>query len=219
AATSPAAPAWNDTLYRDDNCNGELDGADASLPVTAVNVQAGDQLCLLVKVFAPADAPVEALHSRPLAATQTYTGTAFQAVARVTDTTRVAAGQLQLEKQVRNIGPDGVADSGDDVDTAATTANQAAPGDVLRYRLTFRNQGTNALSEVIITDSTPAYSALSAPAACPASLPAGLSACALSTPDGSNGIGYQGGLEWRFTGELQPGAQGVVSYDVRVSED
>lgn len=219
AATSPAAPAWNDTLYRDDNCNGELDGADASLPVTAVNVQAGEQLCLLVKVFAPADAPVEALHSRPLAATQSYTGTAFQAVARVTDTTRVAAGQLQLEKQVRNIGPDGVANSGDDVDTAATTANQAAPGDVLRYRLTFRNQGTNALSEVIITDSTPAYSALSAPAACPASLPAGLSACALSTPDGSNGIGYQGGLEWRFTGELQPGAQGVVSYDVRVSED
>ena len=219
AATSPAAPAWNDTLYRDDNCNGELDGADASLPVTAVNVQAGDQLCLLVKVFAPADAPVEALHSRPLAATQSYTGTAFQAVARVTDTTRVAAGQLQLEKQVRNIGPDGVANSGDDVDTAATTANQAAPGDVLRYRLTFRNQGTNALSEVIITDSTPAYSALSAPAACPASLPAGLSACAFSTPDGSNGIGYQGGLEWRFTGELQPGAQGVVSYDVRVSED
>ena len=219
AATSPAAPAWNDTLYRDDNCNGELDGADASLPVTAVNVQAGDQLCLLVKVFAPADAPVEALHSRPLAATQTYTGTAFQAVARVTDTTRVAAGQLQLEKQVRNIGPDGAANSGDDVDTAATTANQAAPGDVLRYRLTFRNQGTNALSEVIITDSTPAYSALSAPAACPASLPAGLSACVLSTPDGSNGIGYQGGLEWRFTGELQPGAQGVVSYDVRVSED
>lgn len=219
ATTSPAAPAWNDTLYRDNNCNGELDGADATLPLTAVNVQAGDQRCLLVKVFAPAGAPVEALHSRPLAALQNYTGTAFQATARVTDTTRVAAGQLQLEKQVRNIGPDGVANSGDDVDMADTTANQAAPGDVVRYRLTFRNQGSNALTEVVITDSTPAYSALNAPAACPASLPVALTACALSAPDGSNGSGYQGGLEWQFTGELQPGAQGAVSYDVRVGED
>jgi len=126
---------------------------------------------------------------------------------------------LMLEKQVRNIGPDGVANSGDDVDVADTTANQAAPGDVLRYRLTFRNQGSNALTEVTITDSTPAYSALNAPAACPVSLPAALTACSLSAPDGSNGSGYQGGLEWRFTGELQPGAQGAVSYDVRVGQD
>jgi len=217
--TSPAAPAWNDALYRDDNCNGELDGADASLPLVGVNVTAGDRLCLLAKVFAPADAPVEALHSRPLSATQTYTGTAFQATAQVTDTTRVAAGQLQLEKQVRNIGPDGIANTGDDVDAMDTTANQAAPGDVLRYRLTFRNQGSNPLTEVIVTDSTPAYSALNAPAACPGVLPAALSACVLSAPDGSNGSGYQGSLEWQFTGELQPGAESVVSYDVRVGQD
>jgi len=217
--TSPAAPAWNDALYRDDNCNGELDGADASLPLVGVNVTAGDRLCLLAKVFAPADAPVEALHSRPLSATQTYTGTAFQATAQVTDTTRLAAGQLQLEKQVRNIGPDGIANTGDDVDATDTTANQAAPGDVLRYRLIFRNQGSNPLTEVIVTDSTPAFSALNAAATCPAALPAALSACALSAPDGSNGSGYQGGLQWQFTGELQPGGQGVVSYDVRVSQD
>ena len=217
--TSPAAPAWNDALYRDDNCNGELDGADASLPLVGVNVTAGDRLCLLAKVFAPADAPVEALHSRPLSATQTYTGTAFQATAQVTDTTRLAAGQLQLEKQVRNIGPDGIANTGDDVDATDTTANQAAPGDVLRYRLIFRNQGSNPLTEVIVTDSTPAYSALNAAATCPAALPAALSACALSAPDGSNGSGYQGGLQWQFTGELQPGGQGAVSYDVRVSQD
>ena len=217
--TSPAAPAWNDALYRDDNCNGELDGADASLPLVGVNVTAGDRLCLLAKVYAPADAPVEALHSRPLSATQTYTGTAFQATAQVTDTTRLAAGQLQLEKQVRNIGPDGIANTGDDVDATDTTANQAAPGDVLRYRLIFRNQGSNPLTEVIVTDSTPAYSALNAAAACPAALPAALSACVLSAPDGSNGSGYQGGLQWQFTGELQPGGQGAVSYDVRVSQD
>ncbi|MFT7093778.1 MAG: putative repeat protein (TIGR01451 family), partial [Alcanivorax sp.] len=218
-ATSPAAPAWSDALYRDDNCNGELDGVDASLPLVGVNVTAGDRLCLLAKVFAPADAPVEALHSRPLSATQTYTGTAFQATAQVTDTTRLAAGQLQLEKQVRNIGPDGIANTGDDVDATDTTANQAAPGDVLRYRLIFRNQGSNPLTEVIVTDSTPAYSALNAAAACPAALPAALSACVLSAPDGSNGSGYQGGLQWQFTGELQPGGQGAVSYDVRVSQD
>ena len=90
---------------------------------------------------------------------------------------------------------------------------------MLRYRLIFRNQGSNPLTEVIVTDSTPAYSALNAAATCPAALPAALSACALSAPDGSNGSGYQGGLQWQFTGELQPGGQGAVSYDVRVSQD
>ena len=217
ADTVPAAPAWTDTLYRDSNCNGVLDSGEAAQPVTGVAVQAGDSLCLLVKVFAPADAPLEALHARPLQATQTFTGTALQAGVQVRDTTRLSAGTLLLQKQVRNIGPDGVQGTADDVDSSDGTANQAAPGDVLRYRLVFSNQGVRALTEVTVNDSTPAFSALNAAAACPAALPADLSGCSLSAPDGSNGPGYEGALQWLFSGQLLPGNQGVVSYDVRVS--
>ena len=209
ASTSPAAPAWSDTLYRDSNCDGELNGADDSLPLSAVNVQAGDQLCLLVKTFAPADAPVGALHSRPLLAVQAYTGSAFQASAQVVDTTRIAAGELQLDKSVQNLT----------AGSAEGRGNQAKPGEVLRYRLTFRNQGRSALTEVVVSDSTPAFTALDGPVSCPPiPLPALLTACAINTPDGTNVSGYRGSLEWVFTGELQPGAEGVVSYEVRVDE-
>ena len=110
-----------------------------------------------------------------------------------------------------------MARTGDDVDSSDGTANQAAPGDVLRYRLVFSNQGVRALTEVTVNDSTPAFSALNAAAACPAALPADLSGCSLSAPDGSNGPGYEGALQWLFSGQLLPGNQGVVSYDVRVS--
>lgn len=217
ADTVPAAPAWTDTLYRDSNCNGVLDSGEAAQPVTAIAVQAGDSVCLLVKVFAPADVPLDALHSRPLLATQAFTGTGLQAVVQVRDTTRLSAGKLLLEKQVRNIGPDGVQGTADDVDSSDGTANQAAPGDVLRYRLVFSNQGVRALTEVKVNDSTPAFSALNAAAACPAALPDDLSGCSLSAPDGSNGSGYEGALQWLFSGQLLPGNQGVVSYDVRVN--
>ena len=217
ADTVPAAPAWTDTLYRDSNCNGVLDSGEAAQPVTGVAVQAGDSVCLLVKVFAPADAPLDALHSRPLLASQAFTGTGLQAQVQVRDTTRLSAGKLRLEKQVRNIGPDGVQGTADDVDSSDGTANQAAPGDVLRYRLIFSNQGAKALAEVTVNDSTPAFSALNAAAVCPAALPDDLSGCSLSTPDGSNGPGYEGALQWLFSGQLLPGNQGVVRYDVRVN--
>jgi len=209
AATSPANPAWSDTLYRDDNCDGALNGADETLPVTGISVTAGEQHCLLVKTFAPANAPVGALHQRPLSALQLYTGTSFQASAKVVDSTRIAAGELELEKRVQNLT----------AGTAGGTSNQAEPGDVLRYRLIFRNQGTSALTEVVINDSTPAFTVLNAALLCPAlPLPTGLTGCAVDTPDGANVAGYKGGLEWTFTGELQPGAEGEVRYEVQVDQ-
>ena len=74
-------------------------------------------------------------------AIQSFAGTALQSTVQVLDTTRLTAGKLILDKTVRNIGPDGLAGTGDDVDSQDGTANQASPGDVLRYRLTFSNQG------------------------------------------------------------------------------
>ena len=73
------------------------------------------------------------------------------------------------------------------------------------------------MTEVTINDSTPAFNGLSQAAVCPAPLPADLSGCNLTTPDGPNAAGYEGALQWLFSGQLQPGNQGSVVYDVRVS--
>ena len=209
ASTSPASPVWSDTLYRDDNCNGVLDSTEASLPLTGVSVVAGQQRCLLVKVFAPGNASVGALHTRALSAIQVYTGTAFQASAQVVDTTRIAAGELELEKRVQNLTAGG----------ADGTSNRAEPGDVLRYRLIFRNQGSSALTEVVINDNTPAFTSLNGPVGCPPlPLPVLLSGCVVNTPNGANAGGYRGAIEWTFTGELQPGAEGEIRYEIKVDE-
>lgn len=215
---NPADIGWSDVLYRDPDCDGELTGNEASQPLTAVAVQAGQQLCLLVRTFGPASAPADALHARDVQAASTFTGTGEGSTSSVTDITTVTASQLRLRKSVRDIGPDGIADTADDGDLQPETFNDAAPGDVLRYRIHFRNEGSLPLDDLRITDATPDFTALEAPLACPGTLPPALSACAVTTPDGVNALGYQGSLRWIFTGILQPGAEGTVTFDVRIDE-
>lgn len=217
AASSPASPAWAHIVYRDDNCNGQIDGGDAQLPTQGVSVTAGDQLCLLLKVFAPANAPLDARDNAPLVARQALTGTAFEDSVTVTDLTRVVLGRLLLEKTVRNLGPDGQPGTADDGDANASHRNRANPGDVLRYTLRFSNPGSRALTDVAVHDFTPAFTGLIAAAACPATLPAGLIGCAVAASDGANAAGYQGSLSWAFSGQLPPGATGELHYDVRVN--
>ncbi len=217
AHAAPDTPGWSTQLYRDLDCDGAVNGADALL-TGPLPVSPGEVVCLLAHVFSPADAPLGAQHSVQLQAQLVLANSSLNDTALVTDLTRVLPGQLVLEKRVRNIGPDGIAGSGDDVDAVDNLSNQALPGDVLRYRILFRNAGVQALDQVRIHDATPAFTALAAAAACPAQLPPGLSGCVLLTPEGANGSGYEGSLQWQFTGALPAGATGEVRYDVRVAD-
>ncbi|WP_169745550.1 CshA/CshB family fibrillar adhesin-related protein [Isoalcanivorax pacificus] len=217
AHAAPDTPGWSTQLYRDLDCDGAVNGADALL-TGPQPVSPGEVVCLLAHVFSPADAPLGAQHSVQLQAQLVLANSSLNDTALVTDLTRVLPGQLVLEKRVRNIGPDGIAGSGDDVDAVDNLSNQALPGDVLRYRILFRNAGVQALDQVRIHDATPAFTALAAAAACPAQLPPGLSGCVLLTPEGANGSGYEGSLQWQFTGALPAGATGEVRYDVRVAD-
>ncbi|MCW4149536.1 GEVED domain-containing protein [Halomonas sp. 18H] len=213
--STPDSPAWNQQVIRDPSCSGE---ADFSAPLT-VNVEAEEQLCLLVRVFAPAGAPTGAQHSVELTATQTLTLADNSTVtdsAAVTDITRVQTGQLGLEKRVRNIGVDGAIGGGDDGDTAFTTRNQGEPCEVLRYEIRYTNGGSSPIDDLEVNDATPAYTSLAAGVACPTSFPENLAGCTENTPDGTNAEGYQGSVAWQFDGQLAPGAQGTVSYDVRI---
>ncbi len=76
---------------------------------------------------------------------------------------------------------------------------------------------TTSLTGFEVNDATPANTALEVPVECPAGLPDNLTSCTLVTPNATNNTeGYQGAVNWQFDGQLAPGSQGTVSYDVRI---
>jgi uncharacterized repeat protein (TIGR01451 family) len=206
AVASPAVNGWSQVLYLDSGCSGYFASGD---PVVngAIAVTAGQRVCVLVREFVPANAPLNAEDKITLTASLVYSGSAAPAtsVLAVTDTTTVAtAGAPQLSKQVQNLSLSG----------AYGTANTALPGHTLQYQLTVANAGSAALAAVVVNDATPAFTTFVS-AACPASLPTGLTACSVSTKPA---VGAQGALQWTFTGTLAPGAQTAVTYQVAVAQ-
>jgi uncharacterized repeat protein (TIGR01451 family) len=97
---------------------------------------------------------------------------------------------------------------------ATSTSVNASPGEVLQYTVTAQNNGATSLSTLVINDATPAFTTFVA-AACPATLPTGITACTIGTQPASGG---QGGVQWTFAGTLASGAQLAVTYQVKVSE-
>ncbi|WP_092132150.1 DUF11 domain-containing protein [Polaromonas sp. YR568] len=204
---TPASPAWNQVLYQDSNCNAVLEASETQVPVP-LTVTAGQTVCLIVKQFVPAGAGQGAQNSVAVSAAFTYTGSApALAVSTliVTDITTVGqAGDLDLTKLVSNVTQ---------AIPAATSVN-ANPGDTLQYTLTATNNGTQPLSTLFVSDSTTAFTGFVS-ATCPGALPAGITACTVTTQPA---VGAQGALKWTFTGSLASGAQLVVTYRVKVDQ-
>jgi uncharacterized repeat protein (TIGR01451 family) len=206
AIASGAVTGWSETLLQDPGCTGLPSASNPPL-TSPIAVTAGQQICLLLKEFIPATAPVGASNVVTLTATQTYTGSQAPANAILTrtDTTTVGAtGSLTLGKKVQNIT----------LASAYGTTNNAMPGHTLQYQLTFTNLGAAPLSTVVVNDTTPAFTTFLS-AACPASLPANLSACTLTTQPL---VGATGNVVWTFTGTLAPGGQSQVTYQVKVAQ-
>lgn len=204
---TPASPAWNQVLYQDSNCDAVL-GASEPQVTAAITVTAGQTVCLIVKQFVPAGAGQGAQNSITLSAAFTYTNAApALAVSTLvaTDITTVGqAGDVSLAKLVKNVTqslPTGI-------------SVNASPGDTLEYILTATNNGTQALSTLFVSDSTTAFTGFVS-AACPGTLPAGITGCTVTTQPG---VGTQGALKWTFTGSLASGAQLVVTYRVKVDQ-
>lgn len=205
-SATPASPAWTQVLYQDSDCNGVLDAGEPQISAPT-NVVAGQKVCLIVKQFVPAGAASGAQNSVTLSATFTYTNAnpALVASLSANDITTVGPpGALALSKLVGNVTQGG----------ATGTAVNANPGDTLQYALTAVNNGTQPLSTLVINDATPAFTTFVS-AACPGTLPSGISGCSVSTQPA---VGAAGSLQWTFTGSLAPSAQLVVSYRVKVSQ-
>jgi uncharacterized repeat protein (TIGR01451 family) len=209
---------WTHAIYNDLNCDGVLNGAEVNTVVQGTdefNLAADERLCLINKVYAPANVPAQDRYEVKTVATFTYpTNTIGPVSLEVTDLTiagqvatpttpvtpEVGASRLVLTKSVENISQ-GTAE--------VETANQAKPGDILKYRIYYRNAGTGPITDLKINDAVPAFTGLIADSA----------QCIVPPPPtGMNctpNVNFDE-LNWDFTGSLIGGASGQVSYEIMV---
>jgi len=171
-------------LYLDKNNDGVLDASDPSITNIGANDFAvlsgattgytgtGANLAGLaigesIRIFAKVQAPSGATPGTTDTATITVDVVgAVNTVAAPTDpvntdTTNVIGGQIRLDKtQALDAACDGTADA------AFTTANiNALPGACIMYRIEATNEGVSPVSNVVINDTTPAFTSLSTPPA------------------------------------------------------
>lgn len=189
SAASPNTLLWSEVLYRDTDCDALLDAGE---PLVSGNytVAANDTICLIVKQFVPANATQGAFNVVTVSSSFIYdvlTPTVTEVLTR-TDTTTVGVGgtnTLFLHKAV---------------DKAT-----ALPGETITYTITYSNNGTDNLSNIVINDSVPAFTH-SPVASCVMPLPANLTLCVpnISAPQ----------IQWNMTGTLAPSQQGQVRFSV-----
>ena len=196
ALTLSLVSSWPAALRRDVNCNGQPDATDAVM-AGAINVIAGDTLCLLVAATVPAGAAPQSSDRSVLRADFAYSNAAPALSATITneDITLVLAagdGALTLVKQQDNAAP--------------------LPGARITYTITYTNNAATALRGIRLADTTPPYTRFVS-AACVLPLAAGISACSVSA---SPAVGASGAIEWTLTGDLLPSASGSVQFIVEV---
>ncbi|WP_137896335.1 DUF11 domain-containing protein [Ramlibacter sp. 2FC] len=207
---------FSSAVYWDRNHDGVLDADDpvvgdlAALSggsngaSTEAGLDPGESATLFVKVYAPASAAPGSRDVATLSATTsgTVNGSAAPAVVSSRDTTVVIAGQVSIAKTQ---APD-AACSGTPDGAYVATSIAAAPGACLRYRLVVKNVGVASVTDVVVSDATPANTRYHA------AVPAATTAGSVSAPaDGGSGT-VQASL-----GSLAPGQEAVISFGVRIN--
>ncbi len=216
---SPAASGWSEVLYRDFNCNAQLDAGEPLLGGSPT-VAANENVCVIVRQFVPAGLYEGATRQFQLQATLNWANAASRSETLTNrDHTQVSGQALRLYKEVRNVTADERSGTGRE---SWTTSNSAKPGETLEYRTTFTNLAPEPITKLEIYDATPNYTTLvSAECPAPLSLPAGLTCEPLSSaasPPTKPIDGGTGPLRWRFNGPLPGGTSGAVKYRVKVNE-
>lgn len=158
---------WISNVYVDVNGNGIADAnelvtnGDLSQILAPVGGLApGESVHLIVKVEAPSDATPGMQDSTVLKVSPTLAQGAEDATSNDTvaplentDLTTVNDGQVRLvKKQALDATCDGTADSAYTMNTI-----QAKPGECVVYQITATNEGNVTVTDVVINDSTPAY--------------------------------------------------------------
>ncbi|SFE83994.1 conserved repeat domain-containing protein [Sulfitobacter brevis] len=201
--TQPSVGAFSVALFLDSDCDGN---PDQPLNDPTV-VQVGEQLCLISRVSSGGGLPPGSVLAYKLEAATQFTGTTVSHAIFNQDrvTVEVGGGQLVLVKTVRN----------ETQNTLEGYSNSALPGDVLVYRITIINPSRDVASGISIHDRTPPYSELAEVISTPVNVGPTL-VCSVADP-GTNFLGYIGPLRWDCSGSHGAGAEGSVSFKVRVS--
>jgi len=157
-ATLPPADSsagWTTALYVDNNGDGQIDGGDTLVTDTIAGpLAAGAAQKLLVKVFAPGGATAGSANTATVTVTFPSGATSCGAPS-ATDTTTVITGQIRLVKtQALDVNCDGT-----EVPSSAA-ALTAKPGECLVYRVVATNEGSAPVSNLVISDTVPAYTRL-----------------------------------------------------------
>lgn len=205
AAQSPANSAdqpWQSVIYLDSNCNGKVDVGETVL-TGARTINPVQPICVVHRVNVPISASAGAQQVVSLQANGTATsGNTPVTSNTVTDTTLVGSAGLDMKKGVRVVSscPSTVNDINPFV-----TANQARNGNFLEYEITYRNNSTKNLVDVMVKDSVPTGMVFK-------------SQTCNTTPTGITCTPTQSGnsLRWSMAGKLPPATSGTVRYCVAI---
>ena len=189
---TPTNGEWSGLLYNDANNNGQIDAGETQV-TGPTNVTAGQQINLIVQHFVPLTASDGSVYTTNLGANFAYSNASpalVQTLSRSDVTTVGVQSNLKLVKSV---------------DRA-----QAKSGDQIAYTIAYSNNSTDALKNLVIFDSTPAFTTFVS--ASNGALPTGLTSVVVASPD----AGGTGSIRWTFAGSLPANASGTVTFVVRV---
>ena len=194
--STPNLSGWTQLLYRDANCNAQLDPSDPVLNGPVI-VAAGEQVCILVREAIPLNAPFNAEDIVTVRADFAYTGAspALNSSHVVIDTTLVgnpSSAGLTLIKSA---------------DKAT-----ARPGESITYTITYANTSSDSLTNIILYDTTPAYTTFLSATNGP--LSTNLTGLVITAP----APGAAGPVRWTLNGALAPGHSGTVTFTVAITQ-
>lgn len=199
-------PGFSSVIYADTNGNGILDPAEQTAgPLTTIPTLAPKaNFPVIVVVFGPSNQFTSG-------AVDTTTVTATSAggrTATATDTTTIVAGDVVMTKTQSVNG------------AAATQGNAVAkPGDTIKYTILVRNTGGAPVTNVVVSDTTPAFTSYSttnsAGTADPAAFTIGAGAAVAATTAPANGAA--GTIKWTIP-TLNPGEVATVTFNVKINQ-
>ncbi len=195
-------------VYLDANNNNIIDATDPVINTAADlgPIAAGASKQLLVKVTASAGVGIGVVNTTTLTATTAgliNTVAAPPAVIATDATTVITGNIVVLKEQAIDANCDGTPEAAYSV---ATITTGAIPGNCIRYRITATNNGSGSVTNLVVSDATPANTTYSG--AAPASATAGT--VAAPAPGATGSISTT-------VGTLTPSAQVVLFFGVRIN--
>ena len=164
-----AGNGWVTSLYIDVNNDGNIDVADTLVTGTDLSayvgsgINKGASVNFLIKVQAPANATagtpssvIFTISPTAIKVNPTDLDSIIHTPITNTDLTTVTEGQVRLVKD------QALVDCSTGTGTYTQNTVSAKPGECVKYRITATNEGNATVTNVVISDTTPSYTALKA---------------------------------------------------------